>query len=199
MADLLLPLASSPVATQQACFVMVDLVGSTALAQRLPVDHYAALMAEFVQLLYLSFEAHGGCVLQHQGDAVLAFWPQDQAEATVLAALDAHGRVARLRLAGLLGLSLRLRGAVTSGEVITGHIGGQLSAYGLPVNFARRLCGGAQPGQTLVCQIVQSGCAASARLEFGLLGEPLELRDFGEICEVYEARRVLRDNQMKVG
>ena len=199
MASLLLPLSSSPVATQQACFVMVDLVGSTALAKNLPVHHYAALMAEFVQLLYLSFEAHGGHVLQHQGDAVLAFWPETQAESAVLAALDAHERVARLGLAGLLGLSLQLRGAVTAGEVITGPIGGQLSAYGLPVNFARRLCGGAQPGQTLVCQNVYAGCASTLRLRFAALCEPLELRDFGAVCEVYEARRVQVGNQMKVG
>lgn len=199
MPSLLLPLSSSPVPTQQACFVMVDLVGSTGLAQRLPVGHYAALMTEFVQLLFLSFEAHGGHILQHQGDAVLAFWPEDQAESAVLAALDAHDRAARLSLAGLLGLSLRLRGAVTSGEVVTGPISGQLTAYGLPVNFARRLCGAAEPGQTLVCDTVKSGCASTLRLDFTALDGPLELRDFGSICEVYGVRRVQRDKQMKVG
>lgn len=199
MSALLLPLATSPAATQRACFVMVDLVGSTVLAKDLPVGHYAALMTEFVQLLYLSFGSYGGHVLQHQGDAVLAFWPEDQAESAVLAALDAHDRAARLTLAELLGLSLRLRGAVTAGEVITGPIGGQLSVYGLPVNFARRLCGGADPSQTLVCQTVYSGCAGSSRLAFSALSQPLELRDFGSVCEVYEARHEHGGKQMKVG
>ncbi|MFC5850208.1 adenylate/guanylate cyclase domain-containing protein [Deinococcus petrolearius] len=199
MASLLLPLSSSPAVTRQACFVMVDLVGSTSLAQQLPVGHYAALMTEFVQLLFLSFEACGGHILQHQGDAVLAFWPEEQAEQAVLAALGAHGRAARLGLAGALGLSLRLRAAVTAGEVVTGPIGGQLSAYGLPVNFARRLCGGAQPGQTLVCQTVQSGCAGTLHLEFAALGEPLQLRDFGSGCEVFAVRHAQGGHQMKVG
>ena len=199
MASLLLPLSSSPAATQRACFVMVDVVGSTALAQQLPLGHYASLMTEFVQLLFLSFEARGGRILQHQGDAVLALWPGAQAEQAALAALDAHDRAARLGLAGLLGLSLQLRGAVTCGEVVTGPIGGLLSAYGLPINYARRLCDEARPGQTLACQAVQSGCAGSRHLGFTALAPVPVLRDFGGECDIFEARRIRSGDQMKVG
>ncbi|GAA5513472.1 hypothetical protein Dcar01_02210 [Deinococcus carri] len=154
MTDLLLPLPARSAQQQAACLVMVDLVGSTRLAHHLLLEDYAALMAEFVQVLILSFEVGGGQVLQHQGDAVLALWPPEQSGQGVTAALDAHDRVARLGLAGVLGVQLQVRAGAALGPVITGMVGGQLSAYGLPVNYARRLCDAALPGETLVCEQV---------------------------------------------
>ncbi|THF71249.1 adenylate/guanylate cyclase domain-containing protein [Deinococcus sp. Arct2-2] len=149
--DLLLPLPAQATPSQLACLVMVDLVGSTRLAHLLPLDHYTSLMAEFVQVLILSFEARGGQVLQHQGDAVLALWNEHQVSAGITAALEAHERSARLSLAAMLGVTLQVRSGVAVGQVITGMVGGQRSAYGLPVNYACRLCSAADPGETLVC------------------------------------------------
>ncbi|MDB5044818.1 MAG: guanylate cyclase [Deinococcus sp.] len=159
--DLLLPLPTQTTPSQLACLVMVDLVGSTRLAHQLPLDHYVGLMAEFVQVMILSFEARGGQVLQHQGDAVLGLWHEQQVSAAILAALEAHERSARLSLAGMLGVSLKVRSGVAMGQVITGMVGGQLSAYGLPVNYACRLCAAAEPGETLICDTAQK----SAQLE----------------------------------
>ncbi|UQN07487.1 adenylate/guanylate cyclase domain-containing protein [Deinococcus sp. QL22] len=149
--DLLLPLPAQTTPSQLACLVMVDLVGSTRLAHQLPLDYYTSLMAEFVQVLILSFEARGGQVLQHQGDAVLALWNEQNVSAGITAALEAHERSARLSLAAMLGVSLQVRSGVAVGQVITGMVGGQPSAYGLPVNYACRLCSAADPGETLVC------------------------------------------------
>lgn len=149
--DLLLPLPAQATPSQLACLVMVDLVGSTRLAHLLPLDHYTSLMAEFVQVLILSFEARGGQVLQHQGDAVLGLWNEQHVSAGITAALEAHERSARLSLAAMLGVDLQVRSGVAVGQVITGMVGGQPSAYGLPVNYACRLCSAAEPGETLVC------------------------------------------------
>ncbi|ANE42528.1 adenylate/guanylate cyclase domain-containing protein [Deinococcus puniceus] len=149
--DLLFPLPAQATPSQLACLVMVDLVGSTRLAHLLPLDHYTSLMAEFVQVLILSFEARGGQVLQHQGDAVLALWDEQHVSAGITAALEAHERSARLSLAAMLGVTLQVRSGVAVGQVITGMVGGQPSAYGLPVNYACRLCSAAHPGETLVC------------------------------------------------
>lgn len=162
--------------------MMVDLVGSTLLAQGLPLEIYAALMAEFVQVLILSAEALGGRVLQHQGDAVVALWSAEQAQWGMWAALDAHERAARLGLAGALGVQLQLRAGVALGPVIMGMVGGQLSAYGLPVNYARRLCDAASPGETLVCDQV-----ARQHVDGALLAaRPLPpLQGFGPGCRAY--------------
>ncbi|GAA5535028.1 adenylate/guanylate cyclase domain-containing protein [Deinococcus aluminii] len=181
MAELLLPLPARDREHQAACLVMVDLVGSTRLAHQLPLETYAALMAEFVQVLILSFEARGGQVLQHQGDAVLALWPSARTGFGVTAALEAHERAVRLGLAGALGVQLEVRAGVALGLVITGLVGGQLSAYGLPVNYARRLCDAATPGETLVCDQVARQLAPG-----GLLARSLPpLRGFGPDCHAY--------------
>ncbi|GGK29704.1 hypothetical protein GCM10008955_24370 [Deinococcus malanensis] len=180
MRELLLPLpAPQELESIQACLVMVDLVGSTVIAHRLPLSHYMALMTEFVQVMILSFEASGGEVLQHQGDAVLALWPADRTAHAARAALQAHERAARIGLAEMLGLPLQLRAGVAVGEVITGVVGGQPSAYGLPVNYARRLCEASQPGETLACGGVLR------RLEPAQQGgaqRRLELQGFGQDC-----------------
>ncbi|WP_051935454.1 adenylate/guanylate cyclase domain-containing protein [Deinococcus sp. YIM 77859] len=182
MNDLLLPLPAPQGEHLSACLVMVDLVGSTVLAHRLPLEHYAALMAEFVQLLILSFEARRGQVLQHQGDAVLALWSAAHTSEAVRAALEAHERAARLGLAGLLGVRLQVRAGVALGPVITGPVGGQPSAYGLPVNYARRLCDAAAPGETLVCERVAQQRAEDLRM----IGRSLPpLRGFGPECRAY--------------
>ncbi|WP_216325725.1 adenylate/guanylate cyclase domain-containing protein [Deinococcus aestuarii] len=187
MTDLLFPLPARRPDHGQACLVMVDLVGSTRLAHLLPLEDYAALMAEFVQVLVLSFEARGGRVLQHQGDAVLGLWAEGEVGPAVLAGHETHERAARLGLAATLGARLQVRAGVALGAVITGWVGGQLSAYGLPVNYARRLCDAAVPGETLVCG------AAAAHLGFpGTLAErPLPpLAGFGPECRAYTVREV---------
>ncbi len=153
MNERLLPLPDPllPLGEHRACLLVTDLVGSTRLARQLPLGSYVALMTDLIQLLILHFEAHGAQVLQHQGDAVVCMWPPEQCAQAAQAALQGHTRAANLSLAALLGLHLELRVGLAVGEVISGPVGGILSAYGLPVNLARRLCSAAKPGETLAC------------------------------------------------
>ncbi|PTA67636.1 adenylate/guanylate cyclase domain-containing protein [Deinococcus arcticus] len=195
MPDLLLPLPGPQDDTVSACFVLVDLVGSTAMAQALPLHGYMALMQDFVQLMVLSFEARGGQVLQHQGDAVLAWWPAQHAAQACAAAQDAHGRAVRLHLAAQMGQTLRLRAGVSVGPVLMGMVGGQLSAYGLPVNYAKRLCDAARPGDTLICDEVRR------RLPEHLTWPcaPLALQGFGNDCMAHHLlAETPHDARMKV-
>lgn len=181
----LLPLPDPPADTTSACLVLVDLVGSTDLAHRLPIQNYMALMTEFVQVMILSLEARGAQVLQHQGDAVLAYWDARSTVDACHAALDAHDRAARLSLAGLLGENLQLRAGVAVGDVLTGMVGGQRSAYGLPVNYARRLCDAAMAGETLVCGKVAALHLPGLR---GMARAPLAIQGFGPACETFVLR-----------
>lgn len=180
---------------------MVDLVGSTRLAHELPLDHYMALMAEFVQVLILSFEARGGSVLQHQGDAVLALWNEQHVNAAITAALEAHERSARLSLAAMLGVRLEVRSGVAVGQVIMGMVGGQPSAYGLPVNYACRLCSAADIGETLVCSSAKN-LALTEHVSYQPRRLPA-LRGFGDECLAFTAQlksSVLpRTGHMKTG
>lgn len=186
MQDLLLPLPTKQSQTTTACLVMVNLVGSTHLARTLPIDHYMTLMTEFIQVMILSFEMRGGQVLQHQGDAVFAYWPQEMALQACQAALETHERARKINLAKMLGINLKVRVGISSGEVIKGFVGGQLSVYGLPVNYTRRLCDAALPTQTLACckvaAILNTATWPIAKLE---QQSPLDLQGFGSECVAY--------------
>lgn len=148
---LALPDPADHAGQRPACLLFADVAGSTALAHRLPLSQYAALMADLVQVLLLHFEMHRGQVLQHQGDAVVCLWEAGDVPAALLAAVQAHDRAARLELSAALGVRLELRVGLAYGDVIMKRLLGTDSAYGLPTNLAQRLSRAAQPGETLVC------------------------------------------------
>lgn len=202
MSQLLLPLPRQAPEVQRVSVLMTDLVGSTRLARDLPLEGYATLLTEFVQLLILSCEAWGGRVLQHQGDSVVACWPEDHTSQAVRCALDAPPRAARLELARLLGVNLRVRSGLAHGTVVVGEVGSQVTAYGLPLNLARRMCDVATADETLVCAQVQTLCVeAQAPLAFMLRSDMPSLRGFEMDCLAYTASvvQVARPaTQMKV-
>jgi class 3 adenylate cyclase len=68
------------------------------------------------------------------------------------------------------------------GDVITGVVGGQHSAYGLPVNYARRLCDAARPGETLACPDVAPLAGRAVGVE---VHRPLHLPGFGPECRTF--------------
>src|ERR671916_385629 len=63
----------------------VDLVGSTKLAMRLPIDKLTMIIQAFNQEMSIIVKAFGGYILKYVGDAVLAFFvlPVDKSEAKV--------------------------------------------------------------------------------------------------------------------
>ncbi|MBB6098714.1 class 3 adenylate cyclase [Deinobacterium chartae] len=136
---------------RDAAVLFVDLVDSTALAHRLELGDYAELMSEMLQILYLGLEAHGGTVLQHQGDALVAQYDIARLEACLRSAQDCHRRIASLSAAERLGERLTLRVGVACGQILSLTLGGQPTGYGRPFNLSRRLCTIAAPGETLVC------------------------------------------------
>lgn len=126
---------------------------------------------------------------------MLALWQADGVASGVAAGHEAHERAARLGLAGRLGVTLRVRVGVALGPVITGPVGGQPSAYGLPVNLARRLCDAAEPGETLTCGEVAASLGFPAHLRSRLLPP---LAGFGTDCRAYGVREVVAGG-MKTG
>lgn len=163
-----------PAPRREVSVLFVDVVGSTRLAQQLSLELYGALMAETLRVLILCCTSYGGEVLQHQGDAVVAIWSASEAASALQAAVQTHVRAAGVGLAARLGLRLALHAGVASGTVVLGSVGGSLTAHGLPINFARRLCDAAGGGDTLVCGetlALTPGCATE-------VAPGLTLRDF---------------------
>jgi ABC-type oligopeptide transport system substrate-binding subunit/class 3 adenylate cyclase len=142
--------------------VFADVVGSTALAERLDPEDVRLVVGEAVARIVGEVESLGGHVKDLAGDGVLAFFGapttrEDDAERAVRCALrivgemDEYAREVR-RGWGAEGFGVRV-GAAT-GAVVVGEVGAgsrvEYAAFGDTVNVAARLQSAAQPGAVLV-------------------------------------------------
>jgi ABC-type transport system substrate-binding protein/class 3 adenylate cyclase len=142
--------------------LFADVVGSTALAERLDPEDVKLVVGEAVARIVGEVEALGGHVKDLAGDGVLAFFGapttrEDDAERAVRCALrivaemEEYAREVR-RGWGAEGFGVRV-GAAT-GAVVVGEIGAgsrvEYAAFGDPVNIAARLQAAAEPGSVLV-------------------------------------------------
>ncbi|MBA3716729.1 MAG: AAA family ATPase [Actinobacteria bacterium] len=142
--------------------VFADLVGSTALAERLDPEEVKLIVGEAVARMVRAIEDFGGTVKDLAGDGVLALFGapaahEDDEERAVRASLriveeiDEHGDdVARGW--GIEGFSVRV--GVSTGPVVLGALGAgervEYAAFGDTVNTAARLQSAAGPGTVLV-------------------------------------------------
>ncbi len=142
--------------------LFADLVGSTALGERLDPEEVKLVVGEAVARIVREVEALGGHVKDLAGDGVLAFFgapvaSEDDAERAVRAGLriveelGAYGREVE-QAWGIEGLSVRV--GLGTGRVVLGAVGGgsrvEYGAFGDTVNLAARLQSAAEPGTVLV-------------------------------------------------
>jgi len=142
--------------------VFADVVGSTALAERLDPEDVKLVVGEAVARIVGEVETLGGHVKDLAGDGVLAFFGapttrEDDAERAVRCALRIVGEMEEYALEvrrgwGAEGFGVRV-GAAT-GAVVVGEVGAgsrvEYAAFGDTVNVAARLQSAAQPGSVLV-------------------------------------------------
>ena len=142
--------------------VFADIVGSTALAERLDPEDVKLVVGEAVARIVSEVEALEGHVKDLAGDGVLAFFGapttrEDDAERAVRCALRIVGEMEEYarevrRGWGAEGFGVRV-GAAT-GAVVVGEVGGgarvEYAAFGDTVNVAARLQSAAEPGSVLV-------------------------------------------------
>src|SRR5262249_56694895 len=133
--------------------VFADLVGSTALHERLDAESAGALMDRYYRALRAVVEAHGGRVVKLLGDGVMAAFglprvAEDDAIRAVRAAVamqQAFGALAREQSAAVGTIGLRV--AVNTGEVVVNAVNDDL--VGDPINVAARLQGPPRDGDRL--------------------------------------------------
>ncbi|RTR26514.1 nucleotidyl cyclase domain-containing protein [Deinococcus radiophilus] len=141
---------------QRYCVLILDLVGSTQLVQDLPLGLWSEVLGEWSTATLDLLWGWGGWVQPLQGDAALACWPQDQADAAVSAAHQAHSLARGLPFAEQLNVELNLRAGLAAGALMA-LPGDQPRLCGVPLHLAQRLCSAAQPGETLMCSQVAAG------------------------------------------
>ena len=161
------PLALAPDATGTERRVLTvlfcDLVGSTALAERLDPEDLRGILGAYQETCRGVLETYGGHVAQYLGDGLLVYFGyprarEDDARRAVRSALRIVLEMADLssRLAAVVGKPLAVRLGIHTGPVVVGEVGmgaqrGQL-ALGSAPNLAARLQTLAQPGTVLVSE-----------------------------------------------
>ncbi|HEU5211562.1 MAG TPA: adenylate/guanylate cyclase domain-containing protein, partial [Gaiellaceae bacterium] len=142
--------------------LFADIVGSTALAERLDPEEVKLVVGEAVSRVVGVIEDLGGHVKDLAGDGVLAFFgapvsSEDDAERAVRAGLRIADEMRRYATEveqawAVEGFGVRV--GVGTGPVVLGEIGAgsriEYAAFGDTVNVAARLQSAAAPGRVLV-------------------------------------------------
>jgi len=188
--------------------VFADLVGSTALAERLDPEDVKLVVGEAVARIVGEVESLGGHVKDLAGDGVLAFFGapttrEDDAERAVRCALRIVGEMEEYsgevrRGWGAEGFGVRV-GAAT-GVVVVGEVGGgsrvEYAAFGDTVNVAARLQSAAEPGAVLVDDATHR--AVEGLFEWGVPQE-LELKGKSESVAAWPVAGVAADGRAQRG
>jgi class 3 adenylate cyclase len=158
--------------------LFADVVGSTALGERLPPDEVKALIGECVNRMVRAIEQLGGTIEAYMGDGIAAFFGMptaheddpERAAHAALQILDVVGEYAQDIAAAWGVADFNVRIGVNTGQAAVGVVGGEqqhMVALGDTTNVAARLQSVAAPGTIVV------GEATARRLAHRFLLESL--------------------------
>ena len=154
--------------------LFADIVGSTALGERLEPDEVKVLVGECVTMMSRAVDEYGGTVQAYQGDGICAYFgvpaahedDPERAARAALRILEVVGGYARdIEAAwGISGFAVRV--GVNSGPAAVGLVGSadpQAVALGDATNVAARLQAAAEPGTILVGRVDCASARAPLR------------------------------------
>ena len=137
-----------------------DLVGSTAIAERLDPEEYRDLLEQYMALAFREIYAVEGVVNALAGDGLMALFGapiahEDAPHRAVRAALAIRDALAAFNATPAAGgLDLQVRIGIHTGPVVVGTVGNDLkmdyTAVGDTTNLAARLQAAARPGAILI-------------------------------------------------
>ncbi|HWM90071.1 MAG TPA: adenylate/guanylate cyclase domain-containing protein [Thermoanaerobaculia bacterium] len=172
-----------------------DLVGSTALADRLGPETMHLLLNRFFELALGEVHRYEGTINQFLGDGFMALFGapiahEDHARRAVLAALGLQKLLLeqRTELDERHGVELRTRIGINTGWVVVGGIGDHLrqdyTAIGDTTNLAARLQEIAEPGTVLMSEATMRFLHGSVQAE---ALEPVHVKGKEALIQAYRA------------
>ncbi len=193
------PLRERPEDAQrrQLTVMFCDLVGSTALSQRLDAEDLRELNRAYQDACKVAIERYEGYVARYMGDGVLAYFGypkahEDDAERAVRAGLELVGAISNLNpdIASETDVRLEVRVGVATGEVVVGDLIGEgasqeRAVVGETPNLAARLQSIADPGSVVIAPRTRD--LAGKRFDYRDLGK----RTLAGITERVRAWRVV--------
>lgn len=186
---------------EERVFLFADLVGSTAVAERLGELQYHGFLNRVFAALADPVETHGGAIYQYRGDEMVVTWPLERGLRDgdcfrcARAMLDALGR-GDTDYAGEFGVAPRARLALHCGAVVAGEIGDlrrEIVYSGDAVNTAARIEAFAKTGDHAL--VVSSDVLRQAPLPPGLSARSLgahTLRGKDTALELFAVERSSR-------
>jgi class 3 adenylate cyclase len=177
--------AVNVVARKIVTVVFADLIGSTALHERLDAESVRSLMERYYGALHAAVEAHGGTVVKLLGDGVMAAFglprvAEDDAMRAVRAALAMQQAFRSLAREQSAAGDIGLRVAVNTGEVVIDAATDDV--VGDPVNVAARLQDAARDGDVVIGESTRR--LVGALVTLAPLG-PVALRGRAETVAAY--------------
>ncbi|MBI2939519.1 MAG: tetratricopeptide repeat protein [Chloroflexi bacterium] len=189
---------------RRVCTVLfADVSGSTAIGEKLDPEEYTNVMNQAFQLLSAKIVKYEGTIDKYIGDAVMALFGapvahENDPERAIRAALEMQDALDEYteRLMKTIGLPLRMRIGINTGEVIAGGVGSDARAdytvMGDTVNVASRLEHAAPVGGVLVADETYSQTKGMFDWEFL---EPITVKGKSEPVQVYRPLRVARQRR----
>jgi class 3 adenylate cyclase len=177
---------------RQITVVFCDLVGSTALSERLDPEDLRELMADYQKVAGSVIERYAGHVAQYLGDGIMAYfgWPaahEDDAGHAVRASLALVDAVTSIEADTPLAIRIGIAtGPMVVGETGAGDASVPKAAVGETPNLAARLQGLAGPNEIVIAPTTHE-----------LVGGAFEYADLGQlnvkgITQALRPWRVLR-------
>lgn len=169
-----------PPKESEISILFADIVGFTAMSERLSPAQIAELLNNFFEEMLKEVFAVGGTLDKFIGDCIMAFFgapePQpDHAERALTAAQKMLDRLENLNANHLLSEPLQLRIAINSGKAVVGDVGSSqrvdYTVLGATINLASRMEAICPIGKCVLSETTYSLLRPSVRIGLDDMGE----------------------------
>ncbi|MEH2036338.1 adenylate/guanylate cyclase domain-containing protein [Nostoc sp.] len=165
-------------AESEISILFADLVGFTAISERLTPTAIAQLLNNLFEEMLKEVFGCGGTLDKYIGDCIMAFFgapePQaDHADRAVTAAKGMLTRLEHLNANGFWHEPLQLRIAINSGKAVVGDVGSSqrvdYTALGATINLAARMEAVCPPSECVISEVTHK-----------MLSEPSDFQEMGD-------------------